>query len=71
MIYADGYSIEQYPNRNYIKITLPPTAKTAISTLLGARLRKKETLTNDELTVILVAVKWMYEWRGERREDDG
>ncbi len=67
MIYADGYSIEQYPNRNYIKITLPPTAKTAISTLLGARLRK-ETLANDELTVILVAVKWMYEWRGEEDE---
>lgn len=64
MIYTDGYSIEQYPNRNYIKITLPPTAKTATDTLLGARLRK-ETLTNDELTVILVVIKWMYEWRGE------
>lgn len=67
MIYTDGYSIEQYPNSNYIKITLPPTAKTAADILLGARLRR-ETLTNDELTAILVVVKWMYEWRGEEDE---
>ena len=67
MIYVDGYSIEQYPNHNYVKITLPPTAKTAVSTLLGARYRK-DTLSNVELTAIIIAVKGMYERKGKEKK---
>ena len=64
MIYIDGYSIEQYPNRNCIEIALPPTAKTAFSTLLGARYRR-ETLSNDELTTVLMMIREMMEGEGD------
>ena len=65
MIYIDGYSIEQYPSRNCIEIALPPTARTAVSTLLGAHYRR-ETLTNDELTKVLMMIREMLE--GEEDE---
>jgi len=67
MIYVDGYSIEQYPAQNFIKITLPPTARTPIDTLLNARFRR-ETLTNDELSVVLMLVMEMLKEEGEEDE---
>ena len=64
MIYVDGYSIEQYPLQNRIVLTLPPTAHTIQDTHTMPQNRRVE-LTRNELTAILVAVKGMYEWRGE------
>jgi len=64
MIYVDGYSIEQYPLQNRIVLTLPPAAHTVQDTHTMPQNRRVE-LTRNELTAILVAVKGMYEWRGE------
>ena len=64
MIVCDGYSIEQYPPQNRIVITLPPTIHTVQDTRMVPQNRRVE-LTSNELTAILVAVKGMYEWRGQ------
>lgn len=64
MIICDGYGIEQYPQQNRVVITLPPTVHTVQDTLTMPQNRRVE-LTSDELMAILVAVKGMYEWRGE------
>lgn len=69
MIYVDGYSIEQYPLQNRIVITLPQTVHTVQDTQTMPQNRRVE-LTRDELTAILVAVKGMYEWRGEDEDDE-
>lgn len=67
MIYVDGYSIEQYPLQNRIVITLPQTVHTIQDTLTMPQNRRVK-LTSDELTAILVAVKGMYDWKGEEKE---
>lgn len=67
MIVCDGYSIEQYVSQNQIVITLPQTAHTVQDTHTMPQNRRVE-LTRNELTAILVAVKGMYEWRGEDDE---
>lgn len=67
MIVCDGYGIEQYPLQNRVVITLPQTADTIQDTLTMPQNRRIK-LTSDELTAILVAVKGMYEWRGEEND---
>jgi hypothetical protein len=67
MIIVDGYAIEQYTNENRIIIGLPPTFETVQDTVTLPQDRRVK-LTSDELTAILVAVKGMYEWRGEEDE---
>lgn len=64
MIVIDGYSIEQYPLQNRVVITLPQTAHTVQDTQTMLQNRRVK-LTSDELTAILVAVKGMYERKGE------
>lgn len=67
MIVCDSYSIEQYPLQNRVVITLPPTAHTVQDTHMMPQNRRNK-LTRNELMAILVAVKGMYEWRGEEDE---
>ena len=67
MIYVDGYSIEQYLQQNRIIITLPPTVHTMQDMPVTPRNRRVE-LTMNELMAILIAVKGMYEWKGEEDE---
>ena len=67
MMYADGYSIEQYPLQNKVVITLPPTVYTMQDMLVVPQNRRVE-LTMNELLAILVAVKGMYEWKGESND---
>lgn len=67
MIYVDGYSIEQYPQQNRLVITLPQTVHTVQDTQAILQNRRVK-LTSNELTAILVAVKGMYEWKGEEDE---
>lgn len=69
MIICDDYSIEQYPLQNQIIITLPPTVHTVQDTQMLPQNRRVE-LTSNELTAILVAVKGMYEWKGETDEGE-
>ena len=64
MIICDGYSIEQYPLQNRVVITLPQTVHTVQDTQTMLQNRRVK-LTSDELTAILVAVKGMYERKGE------
>lgn len=64
MIVIDGYAIEQYPLQNRIVITLPQTAHTVQDTQTMPQDRRVE-LTSNELMAILVAVKWMYDRKGE------
>ena len=64
MIICDGYSIEQYPLQNRIGINLPQTVHTVQDTQTMLQNRRVK-LTSDELTAILVAVKGMYERKGE------
>lgn len=66
MIVCDGYSIEQYPLQNRVVITLPPTVHTVQDTHMMPQNRRNK-LTRNELTAILVAVKGMYEWKGEEQ----
>ena len=67
MIVCDGYSIEQYPLQNQVVITLPQTVHTVQDTHTIPQNRRVE-LTSNELTVILVAIKGMYELTGEKDE---
>lgn len=69
MIICDGYGIEQYPLQNRIVITLPPTIHTVQDTHTIPQDRRVK-LTSNELTAILLAVKGMYEWKGETNETD-
>ena len=64
MIICDGYSIEQYPLQNRVVITLPQTVHTVQDTQTMLQ-NRRITLTSNELTAILVAVKGMYERKGE------
>lgn len=69
MIVCDGYSIEQYILQNRIVITLPQTVHTVQDTQTMPQNRRVK-LTRNELMTILVAVKGMYEWRGEEDDSD-
>lgn len=53
MIVINGYSIIQYPNQNKIVICMPPTEETATNTIEQIR-HRKQRLSNDELTFLLV-----------------
>lgn len=69
MIVIDGYSIEQYALQNRVVITLPQTVHTVQDTRTIPQNRRVK-LTSNELTAILVAVKGMYEWKGEEDENN-
>ena len=69
MIVCDGYSIEQYPLQNRVVINLPQTVQTVQDTHTMPQNRRVE-LASNELTAILVAVKGMYEWKGEEDENN-
>lgn len=69
MIICDGYGIEQYPLQNRVVINLPPTVHTVQDTHMIPQDRRVK-LTSNELTAILLAVKGMYEWKGDENEAD-
>ena len=62
MIVIDDYTIEQYPGRNSIVITMPQTFTTVQSTS-DKVVDRRVCLTQNELTAILVAVKGMFEYK--------
>lgn len=64
MTIMDGYSIVQYPNENKLVIVLPQTEST-ISNTISPIVKRRRTITQAEEAALLVAVKGMYEWRGE------
>lgn len=65
MIVCDGYSIEQYTLQNRLVINLPQTVHTVQDTHAMPQSRRIK-LTSNELTAILVVVKGMYEWEGDK-----
>lgn len=67
MIVIDDYTIEQYPGRNSIVITMPQTFTTIQSTS-DKVVDRRVCLTQNELTAILVAVKGMFEYKGKKDE---
>lgn len=60
MTTSDGYTINQYPERNAIVITLPQRWDTLTNTYVPVSGRR-EMLTDAEETALLVAVKAMFE----------
>ena len=60
MIVIDGYSIEHYPSRNQIVITMPQTVQTITNTV-GMVVNRRTDITNNELTALLVCVKAIME----------
>ena len=60
MIENEGYTIEQYPNHNRIIITAPQTWKTITSTLTTP-VQRRVKLSENELSILLLAAKKMYE----------
>ena len=67
MIVMDDYTIEQYPERNSIVITMPQTFTTVQSTS-DKVVDRRVCLTQNELTAILVAVKGMFEYKVKKDE---
>ena len=67
MIVMDDYTIEQYPERNRIVITMPQTFTTVQSTS-DKVVDRRVCLTQNELTAILVAVKGMFEYKVKKDE---
>lgn len=59
MITSDGYSIEYYPQRNQIVITMPQTLETLTSTTVMVSNRKN--LDSGDLKAILAVVKALCE----------
>lgn len=53
MVVINGYSIIQYPNQNKIVICMPPTTETVTNTIEQVR-NRKQRLSNDELTFLLI-----------------
>lgn len=62
MIVMNDYTIEQYPERNSIVITMPQTFTTVQSTA-DKVVDRRVCLTQNELSAILVAVKGMFEYK--------
>ena len=60
MTVSDGYTIQQYPEKNAIVITLPQRWDSLTNTLVPVSDRRA-TLTDLEETALLVAVKAMFE----------
>lgn len=60
MTVSDGYTIQQYPEKNAIVITLPQRWNSLTNTLVPVSDRRA-TLTDLEETALLVAVKAMFE----------
>lgn len=60
MTINDGYTINQYPKRNAIVITLPQRWDTLTNTFVPVAGRRI-TLTDAEEAALLVAVKAMFE----------
>ena len=60
MTTSDGYTIEQYPEKNAIVITLPQRWDTLTNTIVPVSDRR-ETLTDLEEAALLAAVKAMFE----------
>lgn len=66
MIISNGYTIEQYPKQNMIVIGLPQTMITATSSV-GHIVNRKTELSDDELTILLAAVKLLFQNIGEEQ----
>ena len=64
MTINDGYTINQYPKRNAIVITLPQRWDTLTNTFVPVSGRRI-ALTDAEEAALLVAVKAMFENGGE------
>lgn len=60
MTVSDGYTIQQYPEKNAIVITLPQRWDSLTNTLVPVSDRRA-TLTDLEEAALLVAVKAMFE----------
>lgn len=60
MVVIDGYTLEHYPDKAKIVITLPQTVKTANNTYSPVKERKEE-ITDNEKSIILCVVKAMFE----------
>ena len=60
MTMSDGYTIEQYPEKNAIVITLPQRWDSLTNTIVPVSDRR-ETLTDLEEAALLAAVKAMFE----------
>ena len=68
MIVSNGYSIEEFLNKNQIVINLPQTQSTLMNTVTPITGRRTR-LTGTELATILEVVKAMYEAEeGEEHE---
>jgi hypothetical protein len=59
MTTSDGYTIEQYPEKNAIVITLPQRWDSLTNTIVSVSDRRK-TLTDVEEAALLAAVKAMF-----------
>lgn len=60
MISSDGYSIEQFTNKNRIAIYLPQTIDTLTHTMSMPKERRLR-LSDTEMAVLLQITKMMYE----------
>ena len=64
MITLDGYTIMQFPLENKIVISLPQTVSTLTNTVTPVVNRRK-IITDNEEAALLVAIKGMFEWTSE------
>ena len=64
MTTLDGYTIMQLPLENKIVISLPQTVSTLTNTVTPVANRRK-TITDNEEAALLVAIKGMFEWTPE------
>lgn len=60
----DGYSIEQYPQKNQIIINLPQT-DLSITNTIGTISTRKARLTANELTMVINLVRLLMDAKGE------
>ena len=64
MTTLDGYTIMQFPLENKIVISLPQTVSTLTNTVTPVVNRRK-IITDNEEAALLVAIKGMFEWTPE------
>lgn len=64
MTTLDGYTIMQFPLENKIVISLPQTMSTLTNTVTPVVNRRK-IITDNEEAALLVAIKGMFEWTPE------
>ena len=64
LIVSDGYGISHNKSHNRIVIKLPPTARTA-NTTVDQIVRRKEEITDAEALLILALVQKLFKEEGE------